>query len=727
MVRRRSIWIQKQPYFMRHSNPMIPLVSLRSSGASHQGRRFPRHQRRRHRVPSLLSIRSLVGTSPRASSLTPPSPARRRAEPPLSRSSEERIVGVRRPPLVDERNFIVPDRREPPGPAIFGFSLRRLASGTSPIRRSFVPFPMTFADHSDSRRPNGPPVPRPRLRPLPDPTAKAPLLPPWLWRLVSLLLGLEEGPGDPSVSYWLCGFTAVAALATSTHRCPLLPGFLPGFRSKTNDRLQKKLHDRFCNLREFWRVHGPRFSHFQGSEILGSSAPFTILDREPRATPESVTPRMQAASEREVSSPFCAQKDSQKASPDPKRPPEDASASLLRVERIVSFGFVTLRSTFGLPGSSPPPRLQRGGFSACSSRTTPMRRDGPSREKSLWAGEREVHVVANAWFVVSNVRSSFTSDDIIDGTMSIFLSVGWSYLGLYSFALSQRVYRDRMYLPMLRLHAKTVMRVDTVAIVCLLMIAFTVLNDVNAFEQWQGGTCKKVELDPIVCKVRYVSRVVSSAAFLVWNLLAAMALTSVCKTHTMPTIWPSVEREEAGKGGGGGEGPTDDIQVQPQVHSEDGAEGPVQPSPSEDGPMTNEQILEIYWPLFNDMNRTSVVFEQWMFSVIGLTVLWTSVYLVLWLTHSPTLTELLEVISAILLIPFFTSAYAESSMEGNRLIRAIRPSAQRMALLFHLVQSPPLLNVFGGAVRYRTIFTVLAGMFLAIAAKILLKDLGHGS
>jgi hypothetical protein len=40
-------------------------------------------------------------------------------------------------------------------------------------------------------------------------------------------------------------------------------------------------------------------------------------------------------------------------------------------------------------------------------------------------------------------------------------------------------------------------------------------------------------VEVVVCKVRFLSRLVFSALFFLWNLLVGVVMMSLCRTHTL--------------------------------------------------------------------------------------------------------------------------------------------------------------------------------------------------
>ncbi|XP_063611521.1 uncharacterized protein LOC134785160 [Penaeus indicus] len=98
---------------------------------------------------------------------------------------------------------------------------------------------------------------------------------------------------------------------------------------------------------------------------------------------------------------------------------------------------------------------------------------------------------------------------------------------------SNRLFSHKKFLDMLRLHSKTILKMNAAAVLFTVMMLFALFNDVNAYSNFKDETCQTVAVDVIVCKVRYIMRVVYSGFAVAWNYLVAFVLISVCRTHVI--------------------------------------------------------------------------------------------------------------------------------------------------------------------------------------------------
>ncbi|XP_042884550.1 uncharacterized protein LOC122261106 isoform X2 [Penaeus japonicus] len=143
------------------------------------------------------------------------------------------------------------------------------------------------------------------------------------------------------------------------------------------------------------------------------------------------------------------------------------------------------------------------------------------------------YIMSNWWFTAYDIASDYTKTTVIDGTISIFFSLLWGALGVYANKLAFRLFSHKKFLDMLRLHSKTILKMNAAAVLFTVMLLFAVFNDINALDNFKDKTCQTVAVDVIVCKVRYIMRVVYSGFAVVWNYLVAFVLISVCRTHVI--------------------------------------------------------------------------------------------------------------------------------------------------------------------------------------------------
>ncbi|XP_023217565.1 uncharacterized protein LOC111619963 [Centruroides sculpturatus] len=141
--------------------------------------------------------------------------------------------------------------------------------------------------------------------------------------------------------------------------------------------------------------------------------------------------------------------------------------------------------------------------------------------------------VSHMWFVIFDILSPNTPIDIANGTVSIFLIVCWGSFGFYAKNLSARLFRHTQFLRDIRMHSRTIFKINAAVLFFLLGAIFISTNDYDGFHSYLNETCEKVELYVIVCKLQFLSRVIFSVFALIWHSLVSFVLISVCRTHTI--------------------------------------------------------------------------------------------------------------------------------------------------------------------------------------------------
>jgi len=160
--------------------------------------------------------------------------------------------------------------------------------------------------------------------------------------------------------------------------------------------------------------------------------------------------------------------------------------------------------------------------------------------------------VTNAWFSGYNILSVHTKNDVLDGTVSIMVMSFFCGLGVYSHRLAYRLFVHPKFLDMLRLHSKTVFKINSALVIFVVLLSFVVALNISTsnytYPYNYNGTgasysemvnlswvnpCQLVDVTVQVCQVYWVCQMVFSVFFLLWNLLVAVVLVSVARTQTI--------------------------------------------------------------------------------------------------------------------------------------------------------------------------------------------------
>ena len=166
-------------------------------------------------------------------------------------------------------------------------------------------------------------------------------------------------------------------------------------------------------------------------------------------------------------------------------------------------------------------------------------------------------VFTNAFYSGYDITSVHTPTDILDGIVLVLMVTLYCGIGVYSHRLAYRLFVHPKFLEKVRLHSKTVMKMNAALIVFLTIALFVVVQNL-ALEKylWShvatgNGTvvqalakngsnndvpmnpCQKVQIPLEICQSFFLFQFVYSLFFLLWNALVALVLISVARTHTI--------------------------------------------------------------------------------------------------------------------------------------------------------------------------------------------------
>ncbi|XP_023337962.1 uncharacterized protein LOC111708736 [Eurytemora carolleeae] len=415
--------------------------------------------------------------------------------------------------------------------------------------------------------------------------------------------------------------------------------------------------------------------------------------------------------------------------------------------------------------------------------------------------------VTNAWYSGYNIVSVRTKSDILDGTVSIIVMSYFCGLGVYAHRLAYRLFVHPKFLDMLRLHSKTIMKINSALVIFFILGSFVIVLNIStvnySYPYIYNSTevvsnfstlnpCQLVDVYVGVCQVYWSCQVVFSIFFLAWNLLVAVVLVSVARTQTISIrrflkeleqdavlldrqllsnysrsegrhenefVWRdedlvdffTVAKAETDSNSVN-ISQTDsfaDLQLQigeEEISSAPGAPG-VQADPRE-GPsvtstsrfrhlsesdneetasephvMPSQEIMHKYWRINMSVRLASVALQRWMSSIVFMITAWSAIRMVYWLSHTATLYGVFMFILPLLLLPLLASSYAEVNYEGGKILQSILPTEGRVPLFQYLYGQPIQMSVYGHAVTYGTIGTVVAGIVAAFVSKIFLQEI----
>ncbi|XP_055940195.1 uncharacterized protein LOC129969585 isoform X2 [Argiope bruennichi] len=143
------------------------------------------------------------------------------------------------------------------------------------------------------------------------------------------------------------------------------------------------------------------------------------------------------------------------------------------------------------------------------------------------------YAMSYTWFVVYDIISPNTPRDIPGGSISILLVYFWCGFGYYCKDLSSRLFLHPRFLKDIRMHTRTVFKMNGALLVFILGFFFTIANVVESLSWFSDPYCAKIDLDDIVCQIMSVSSIFFSVFTLVWHALVSFIFMSVCRTHTI--------------------------------------------------------------------------------------------------------------------------------------------------------------------------------------------------
>ena len=150
-----------------------------------------------------------------------------------------------------------------------------------------------------------------------------------------------------------------------------------------------------------------------------------------------------------------------------------------------------------------------------------------------------------------DVSSHMTETDVLDGIVAAAITTLFVMLGVYSQRLAYKLFEHPKILEQMRLHSKTVMKLNASIVVVVVITSFIVtLNmamvDYSYFEVSNAtisnsskpldtflNPCQLVEIPLLICQFNYFSQVIYSVFFLLWTAMVGAVLICVSRTHTI--------------------------------------------------------------------------------------------------------------------------------------------------------------------------------------------------
>jgi len=111
-------------------------------------------------------------------------------------------------------------------------------------------------------------------------------------------------------------------------------------------------------------------------------------------------------------------------------------------------------------------------------------------------------------------------------------------------------------------------------------------------------------------------------------------------------------------------------------------------------------ILLRYWSINSRLSFTGLVVQRWVTCWIIFVVFWVAQMIVYWIKNDTRIQEVFLVAIPLVLLPLVCSALSEVNFEGDRVIRRLCPTSERLDLLFFITRNPLHLTIYGQTIRY---------------------------
>lgn len=387
--------------------------------------------------------------------------------------------------------------------------------------------------------------------------------------------------------------------------------------------------------------------------------------------------------------------------------------------------------------------------------------------------------VLHAGYEVRRIMVSDGEQKTLYRCASIFVMISWALFGLYARRLARRLFSHPSFIKDIRMHSKTLFKMNAAALAITLGALFLAVNAYSARAMIRGEACASIGFPPAICTMHFACRVVYSIFSLLWHGLVCTVLVSVARTHTIgirrfikeleadavhyetanarQCSGPPITAEDICEESDWIEdnlSPSDSYIVddcykeRPQIRLRSCGEESQNISVlsgSYDCDLTRSanlsvntsqpartlsiaEILHAYWKVSCRLRLTGRALQRWVGSLIGVVVFWCSTQLVSWLNHSPSAWEVLQFVCPLALLLVIASSIAEVNLEGSRMLKCIRPTEERLPMMNFLSKAPLQLLTFGFSLSYGTILTVVLGVLMAFTSKLIIVEIqGHTS
>lgn len=377
--------------------------------------------------------------------------------------------------------------------------------------------------------------------------------------------------------------------------------------------------------------------------------------------------------------------------------------------------------------------------------------------------------------VCCEVRAIFWRQDTRDTlqrSVCGFIVLGWCLFGIYARRLARRLFSHPAFFRDIRMHSKTLLKINVAALAVLVGALFVAVNAYSAWLEASQPECEPRGGSHELCMVRFGVRLLFSALALLWNGLVCLVLVSVARTHTigirrfikeLESDAVAHERQYSRRFPGSVITSEDICQESIWIENnmpEDGDMGirfsayqredrplhsPVAAGHSQVNTLTSQmsdsantevsqvcrtlsvaEILRIYWKISCRMRLSGIALQRWVASLLALVVAWCSAMLVAWLHQPASFCQVIEFVCPLTVLLIVCACIAEVNVEGIRMLKCIRPTEDRLQMINYITKVPLQLLTFGFAISYGTITTVVLGVLVAFTSRLIIVEIqGH--
>ena len=147
-------------------------------------------------------------------------------------------------------------------------------------------------------------------------------------------------------------------------------------------------------------------------------------------------------------------------------------------------------------------------------------------------------LISYSWYTIALFWTNLKNrerEPVLTGLISIAVVLYWVSLSVYGRLQASRILSSRKFVESVRMHSRSIFKMNAAVLLVLISIVALVINNYDSATTFSDAHCSKhnVTVDPIICKLMYISRVGCSFFTLLWNLTIGVVLLSVSRTHTI--------------------------------------------------------------------------------------------------------------------------------------------------------------------------------------------------